>query len=32
MINIKIDETAKDYIKEKNVDTITIRLEQYGGG
>jgi hypothetical protein len=32
MINIEIDEKAKDYIKGKQVETITIKLERFGGG
>ncbi|MDK2878667.1 MAG: hypothetical protein PWR06_1383 [Thermoanaerobacteraceae bacterium] len=32
MEKIEIDERAKKYIQDKKNDTITIKLERYGGG
>lgn len=32
MIQIEIDEKAKNFIREKNSDAITVKLERYGGG
>lgn len=32
MVNLQIDSDAKKYIKDKNIDEITVKLERYGGG
>jgi len=32
MADIEIDERAKKYIRDRKNDTITIKLERYGGG
>lgn len=32
MPNVEIDEKAKKYIQDRKSDTITVKLERYGGG
>lgn len=32
MINLQIDNEAKNYIKNKGIKDITVKLERYGGG
>lgn len=31
-MNIVIDEKAREFMTEKGIDTITIKLEKFGGG
>jgi hypothetical protein len=32
MVKIQIDEKAKNFIRQKNADAVTVKLERYGGG
>jgi len=32
MVKIEIDEKAKEFIRQRNSDAITVQMERYGGG